>query len=104
MKFFKYPQQTRTGAVIYGRHQPFNIIDPFDNFNRLKAMMAYFAEVILGGTKYTREMPVFFHPDTGAKLRFNFRQKFGHRGERLIAALGNGFDNDFVHRRKKWTQ
>lgn len=102
VKFFKYPQRTRTGEVMYGRHQPFNIADPFDNFNRVKAMMAYFAEVLLGGVKYKREIAVYFHPDTGARSRFNFQQKFGHRGERLVAALGNGFGKfDFVHHKKR---
>lgn len=101
VKFFKYPQQTRTGEIMYDRHQPFNIADPFDNFNRVKAMMAYFAEVLLGGVKYKRETAVYFHPDTGARSRFNFQQKFGHRGERLIAALGNGVGKfDFVHHKK----
>ncbi|KAG4073262.1 hypothetical protein HA402_008608 [Bradysia odoriphaga] len=103
VKFFKYPQQIRTGEIIYGRHQPFNIIDPFDNFNRVKAMMAYFAEVILGGAKYQRDIAVHFHPDTGAKSRYNYQQKFGYRGERLIAALGNGFHKDFTQH-KKWTK
>lgn len=103
VKFFKYPQQTRTGDVIY-RYQQFNIANPFDNFNRVKAMMAYFAEVLLGGVKYKREMAVYFHPDTGAKSRFNFQQKFGHRGDRLIAALGNGFGKFDIGEQKKWMQ
>lgn len=104
VKFFKYPQRTRTGETIY-RHQPFNIINPLDNFNRVKAMMAYFAEVLLGGAK--GETAVYFHPDTGAKSRFNFQQKFGHRGDRLIDALGNGFNKlDAVRQNgyNKWSK
>lgn len=104
VKFFKYPQRTRTGETIYSRHQPFNIINPFDNFNRAKAMFEYFTEVLLGGSKYKRDIAVYFHPDTGSKLRSQFQQKFGHRGERLIAALGNGCNKfDFV-RHKKWVK
>lgn len=101
VKFFKYPQRTRTGEVVF-RHQPFNIINPFDNYNRIKAMMAYFAEVLLGGAK--GEMPVYFHPDTGAKSRFNFQQKFGHRGQKLIDALGNGFNKLDAVRHNKWAK
>ncbi|KAJ6644103.1 hypothetical protein Bhyg_09069 [Pseudolycoriella hygida] len=102
VKFFKYPQLTRTGELIYGRHQPFNIIDPFDNYNRVKAMMTYFADVLFGGVKYKREIAVYFNPDAGAKSRSNFRQKYGNRGEKLVAALGNAFNtNGFVHR-KQW--
>lgn len=100
MKFFKYPQQTRTGEIIYGRHQPFNIINPIDNINRAKAMLTYFADVLFGGFKYKREIAVYFHPDAGSKSRFHFQQKFGHRGEKLIAALGNGYNefNSVRHR------
>lgn len=101
VKFFKYPQQTRTGETVYGRHQPFNIINPVDNFNRAKAMLTYFADVLLGGSKYNRETAVYFHPDTAYKSRSEFQKQFGHRGERLIAALGNGFNKfDFVRRKK----
>lgn len=67
-------------------------------------MMAYFAEVILGGLKYKREIAVHFHPDTGTKSRYNYQQEFGHRGERLIAALGNGFHKFNVGRQKKWSK
>lgn len=101
-KLFKYPQHTRAGDVIYA-HRPFNIIDPFDNFNRFKAMMTYFGDVLFGGAKYKREIAVYFDPDAGAKSRFNFQQKFGHRGERLIAALGNGFNKlGSSQPEKKW--
>jgi len=38
----------------------------------------------------TKETPMEFHPDDGQKYRSNFEQKFGYRGERLIAMLGRG--------------
>lgn len=98
MKFFKYPQKTHTGEILYRRHQPFNIFDPIDHFHRAKAMLKYFADVLFGKSKYKREIAVFFHPDTASRLRPHFQQKYGYRGERLIAALGSGYDeSDLIH-------
>lgn len=33
---------------------------------------------------------IAFHPEDGLKNRENFVQKYGQRGEKLIAALGSG--------------
>lgn len=61
------------------------------NTNLLFSVGGYFRRLLLGNTgSDAADMPIPFQPNIN-RLKSNFQNKFGYRGEYLIESLGKGY-------------
>lgn len=61
------------------------------HFQRKKAVLDYFENLLFGNSPFMRESEILFDPNFGQAWRPHYVRKFGWKGERLIEALGKGY-------------
>ncbi|XP_017027016.2 uncharacterized protein [Drosophila kikkawai] len=66
--------------------------NPFlEHFQKKKAVLDYLDRLFFGNSPFQQPSEIPFDPHFGRAWRPVYERKFGHRGERLIAALGSGY-------------
>ncbi|EDW85951.1 uncharacterized protein Dwil_GK22871 [Drosophila willistoni] len=61
------------------------------HFQKKKAVLDYIERLFLGNSPFQQPSEIPFDPHFGRAWQPTYERKFGHRGERLIAALGSGY-------------
>lgn len=61
-------------------------------YQKTKAALEYFKQVLAGDPLMNKRMEISFDPDEPARNAPSYQRHFGYRGERLVELLGKGLD------------
>jgi hypothetical protein len=100
-QYFKYPRMTTKKPIFFYKHGELysirkkpetmpkvNRIE--DTFNRAKAVINYFNNLLFEKEKDRMNTKIKFDPKTAENLSHSFQSKHGKYGEKLIEFLGSG--------------
>lgn len=87
---FRYFQYPRINPTPYMKApEPTSILR--DGFNRAGAIVTYFRNTIFGSPWLETRHTIPFDPEAGKRNAYEYQQRHGYRGEKLIALIGKGY-------------